>query len=81
MTEKKQTELLEQRNEARTQVKELRNALSKNEKFAENLLEESSHLKELLRMAETSTNSQMSPVKGKTELSSPRKGKFQATVS
>lgn len=41
----------------------LKISLAKSEKFAENLLEETTHLKELLRMAESNPNPSSSPRK------------------
>jgi IS4 transposase len=52
ITDKKQNELIAEKNEAKLQIKELKTALAKTEKFNENLLEECSDLKELLRVTE-----------------------------
>ena len=44
--------MIAEKNEAKLQIKELKTALAKTEKFNENLLEECSDLKELLRVTE-----------------------------
>jgi hypothetical protein len=49
ITDKKQTELVEEKSNLKLALKELKISLSKSEKFVEGLLEENSGLKELLK--------------------------------